>query len=238
MTKMVGDTILYSTKSDPAFRDKGLYAHGQYPFVADPFVPIENSLYGIGLVEIAKPTQEYIDRLDYLIESNCLVAGRQRFIVKRSSGIRSEDVRNLSKDFIECDSSADDSVVRPLQAAAFPAHIMEHRQHKVEELKEVVGNRDFSQGGISGGVTAFKSISALQEAGNKLSRDVLKSSYRAFKQIAELCVELIREFYDEARSFRIIGANGKAAYLSLSNRELKSQKVSVQPVLTAIIRQF
>lgn len=223
LTKMVGETILYSTKNDPAFTETGLYEHGQYPFVVDPFIPNENSLYGIGLVEIARPTQEYIDRLDYLIEANCLVSGRQRFIVKRSSGIRSEDVRDMSRDFIECDSSAEDGVIRPLQAAAFPSHVMEHRQRKVDELKEVVGNRDFSQGSTNGGVTAYKSISALQEAGNKLSRDVQKSSYRSFRQIVNLCVELIREFYDEARSFRITGTDGSTSYVSLSNQKLKPQ---------------
>ncbi len=223
LTKMVGETILYSTKNDPAFAETGLYEHGQYPFVVDPFIPNENSLYGIGLVEISRPTQEYIDRLDYLIEANCLVSGRQRFIVKRSSGIRSEDVRDMTRDFIECDSSAEDGVIRPLQAAAFPSHVMEHRQRKVDELKEVVGNRDFSQGSTNGGVTAYKSISALQEAGNKLSRDVQKSSYRSFRQIVNLCVELIREFYDEARSFRITGADGSTSYVSLSNQKLKLQ---------------
>lgn len=223
LTKMVGETILYSTKTDPAFAQSGLYEHGQYPFVIDPFIPSESDLYGIGLVEIARPTQEYIDRLDYLIEANCLVSGRQRFVVKRSSGIRPDDVKDMTRDLIECDSSAEDSVIRPLQAAPFPSHVMEHRQNKVDELKEVVGNRDFSQGGVTSGVTAYKSISALQQAGDKLSRDVLKSSYRAFRQIVNLCVELIREFYDEARSFRITGEDGSTAYLSLSNQKLKLQ---------------
>lgn len=97
----------------------------------------------------------------------------------------------------------DDNAVRPIQAAAIPSHIIEHRQNKIEELKEVIGNRDFSQGGTTGNITAYKSISALQEAGSKLSRDTLKSPYRSFKDVVNLCVELIREFYDEERSFRI-----------------------------------
>ncbi len=221
LTKLVGDEIVYSTKTDPAFAQTGLYEHGQYPFVADPFIPNESSIYGRGLTEIARPTQEYIDRLDYLIEANCLVSGKQRFVVKRSSGIRPEDLMDLRRDLIECDSSAEDGVIRPLQASPFPSHVMEHRQNKVEELKEVVGNRDFSQGGTLGGVTAYKSISALQEAGNKLSRDLIHSSYRAFRQVVELCVELIRQFYDETRSFRILGEEGEVEYLTLDNRPLK-----------------
>ena len=221
LSKLVGETLLYSTKSDKKLKDTGLYEHGLYPFVIDPFIPNENSLYGMGMIEIARPTQEYIDRLDYLIEANCLVSGRPRWLVKRSGGIRPQDIADLSRDIIECDSSVDDNAVRPIQAAAIPSHIIEHRQNKIEELKEVIGNRDFSQGGTTGNITAYKSISALQEAGSKLSRDTLKSSYRSFKDVVNLCVELIREFYDEERSFRIIGPDNTVEYTTLSNAHLK-----------------
>ncbi len=224
LTKLAGDTILYSTKKDAALKDVGLYAHGLYPFVLDPYIPNEGSPFGLGLIEIARPTQAYIDRLDYLIERNCLVSARQRWLVKRSSGIRPDDVRDLSKDFIECDSTVDESAVRPLQAASLPAHILEHRQNKINELKEVIGNRDISQGGITQNVTAYKAISVLQEASNKLSRDTQKSSYRAFRDIVNLCMELIREFYDEARSFRIAGPDGKVEYASISNANLKEKE--------------
>ena len=132
-------------------------------------------------------------------------------------------MRDLAKDFIECDSSVDDSVVRPLQAASFPSHILEHRQNKINELKEVIGNRDFTQGGTSSNVTAYKAISALQETGSKLSRDTQKSSYRAFRDIVNLCMELIREFYAEERSFRIAGADGRVEYASISNTSLKEK---------------
>ena len=125
------------------------------------------------------------------------------------------------------DSSMQLSLIHIFQAAALPSHIIEHRQTKIEELKEVIGNRDFSQGGTTGNITAYKAISALQEAGSKLSRDTLKSSYRSFKYVVNLCVELIREFYDEERSFRITGDNGEVEYDKISNQNIK-----LQPQLT------
>ncbi len=166
MTKIVGQTMLYSTKNDIRFAEKGLYEHGQYPFVADTFLPRENSLYGIGLVECAKPTQEYIDKLDYLIEHNSLSAGKPRWLVKRSSGVRPEDIADLSKDLIECDSAVDDTAVRQIQAKPIPAYIINHRQNKINELKEVVGNRDFAQGSVTGGVTAAGSKSTTDAGAN------------------------------------------------------------------------
>jgi len=81
----------------------------------------------------------------------------------------------------------------------------------IEELKETRGNRDFSQGGTTSGVTATSAIAALQEAGSKLSRDMIKGSYHAFTQIACLVIRLIRQFYDEPRAFRILGEQGADA---------------------------
>lgn len=224
LTKIVGETMLYSSRQDERMAEEGLYEHGLYPFVIDPFIPKESSLYGIGMVECAKSTQEYIDKLDYLIEYNALASGRPRWLVKRSSGVRPQDITDLSKDLIECDSSVDDSAIRQIQSNPIPAYLINHRQNKISELKEVLGNRDFAQGGVSGGVTAYGAISALQEAGNKLSRDTIKSSYRAFHDIVNICVELIREFYDEQRCFRIAGDNGKVDYTTISNAELKMQQ--------------
>lgn len=65
-------------------------------------------------------------------------------------------------------------------------------------------------------MTAASAIAALQEAGSKLSRDMLKSSYRAFAQVNYLCVELIRQFYQEERWFRVVGETGCYEYLKFS----------------------
>ncbi|MBR2978169.1 MAG: hypothetical protein IKC50_07870, partial [Oscillospiraceae bacterium] len=97
-------------------------------------------------------------------------------------------------------------------------------QMKIEEMKETAANRDVNAGAASGGVTAASAIAALQEAGSKVSRDMLASAVRAHREIATLCVELIRQFYDEARSFRITGDTpGSYRFEQISNRALRDQ---------------
>ena len=92
-------------------------------------------------------------------------------------------------------------------------------QDKIDELKETTGNRDVSTGGVTGGVTAASAISAMQEAGSKLSRDHAKASYRAFRKICLMVIELIRQFYDAPRCFRITG-NGSTRFVSYDNAGL------------------
>ena len=216
LTKIIGEKAVYSSKTDPVLCECGLYKHGLYPFVVDKFIPIEGSPFGLGMIDIGKNAQAQIDKLEYLIERNALISSRPRFLVKRDGGIDPKKLSDLSVDFIECDRSVDDSSVRPIQAQALPESVLTCRDNKISELKEIIGNRDFSQGDTAKGVTAYAAISALQQAGSKLTRDAIDVSYRAYSQVVYMVIELISQFYTEKRSFRIVGESGTAEYISIN----------------------
>jgi activator of HSP90 ATPase len=61
---------------------------------------------------------------------------------------------------------------------------------------------------------------------------MIKTSYRAFQQINYIVLELIRQFYDEIRSFRITGENGADQYVQFDNRYIREQ-VLVDPMTGA-----
>ena len=109
----------------------------------------------------------------------------------------------------------------PLQTNVLSGNCMNYRDARVNELKEVSGNRDVSQGGTTSGLTAASAIAALQEAGSKLSRDMLKSAYRAFAKECYLIIELMRQFYDEQRVYRITGESGGVEYATFSAQQLR-----------------
>ena len=225
LTKFAGDRVLYSTKTDPQFKDKGLYDHGMYPFVIDTMIPVEKSLYGMGMIRLGKSMQGQIDKMDRVIERTNLVASRQRFLVKRSAGVDRNALLDLSQDIVDADASVDDNAVRPIQASGLPAAIYNTRQSKALELKEVLGNRDVSQGGTSGGITAYSAIAALQETGNKLDRDLINASYESYRQLMYFVIELIRQFYTEERVFRIVGEDKRTQYVHYSNEGLRPRMV-------------
>ena len=75
-------------------------------------------------------------------------------------------------------------------------------------------------GGTAGGVTAATAIAALQEAGGKLSRNMIDDGYEAFSQVVTLCIELIRQFYDVPRQFRLLGRDG-GAFVAYGNGGLR-----------------
>ncbi len=200
--------------------DNGIYDHGMYPFVFDVLYPDEDSPVGFGFVDIVKNPQLYIDKLDSLISRNALISGKTRFMIKDNGGLNEYELTDLSKDIIHVAGSVGDENIRELQAKPMHAFIIQHRQNKIEELKEIAGNRDFQQGGTHGGVTAYSAIVALQQAGEKLARDMLITGYDAYKDVVYFCIELMRQFYDKPRSYRIDRDDGKSEYVTFRNTEL------------------
>ncbi len=222
--KFAGDTVLYSSQDDPDYKD-GYYNHGLYPFVIDRLFPIEDSPAGFGYIDIMQSPQLYIDKLDAVILKNALLAGRPRWFVRDSCAVNQEEFADWSKDFVHVAGRLEDGDLRQIQVDTLPAYLMNHIHTKIDELKETSGNRDFAQGGTASGVTAAAAIAALQEAGNKLSRDMLKGTYRAYRKIMELCIELIRQFYDAEREFRITGKDGKTDFVQYSNAGIRDQSL-------------
>ena len=227
--KFVGDEVLYASENDPSYAERGFYDHAMYPFVFDTLFTIEDSPCGFGYVDVMKDPQMYIDKLNQIIIKNAFMAGKKRWFVKQSSAINLEQFADWDKDFVEVAGNLDESNLREFSVNALPPFIVDHLQMKIDELKETSGNRDFSQGGTTSGVTAASAIAALQEAGSKLSRDMIKTSYRAAQKINTIVLELIRQFYDEVRSFRITGENGAYQFVQFDNRHIREQVV-IDPV--------
>ena len=218
LIKFFDDTILDASEDRG---ESGLYDHGEYPFVLDVLYPDEDSPVGFGLVDIIKNPQMYIDKLDAIISKNAMISGKTRFMIKDNGGLNEYELSDLSKDIIHVAGSVGDENIRELQTKPLHSFIMQHRRNKIDELKEISGNMDFQQGNTTGGVTAYSAIVALQQAGEKLSRDMIGESYEAYRRIIYFCIELIRQFYDEPRTYRIDKSNGECEYISFSNNDFR-----------------
>ncbi|MBR2589928.1 MAG: hypothetical protein IKE65_03305 [Clostridia bacterium] len=219
--KFVGEHILYASENDPLYAESGYYAHGMYPFVFDVLYAVEGTPTGFGFIDVMKDTQESIDELDSDIQFNARLLAKPRFLAKAGSGVNLEELGDYNKDFIEVTGDPAAAVYQ-LPVQSLDASVVDFRERKILELKEISGNRDFNQGSAVSGVTAASAISMLQEAGNKLSRDTIKSAYRSFVLECQLVIELMRQFYDEVRVFRIMQPNGGFSFVPFDNAQIKA----------------
>ena len=219
--KFVGDQVLFASENQPQRYPEGFYAHGRYPVELDVLFPEEGTPVGFGYIAIMKSPQMYIDKLSQVVLENAMMSARVRYLVKDGAGISDEEFLDWSRPLVKY--AGDPGNLIPLQVQQVGGNVLNVLQMKINELKETSSNRDISQGSSSGGVTAAAAIAALQEAGNKTSRDMISASYRSFTQECYLAIELIRQFYDEARCFRITGEDGGFAYVRYSNATLRGR---------------
>ena len=126
----------------------------------------------------------YIDKLNQALMRHALMASRKRYFIRDNGSVNEKEFADWNRDFIHvAGSGLGQDSIREVDVGNLDSTIPTMLSQKIEELKETSGNRDFSQGSPSGGVTAASAIAALQEAGNKLSRDMIKGSYFAFVQV-------------------------------------------------------
>ena len=206
--KFCGDELLYATENDPQWRDRGFYDHGMYPVVFDRLFPEKDSPVGFGFVSICKDPQMYIDKIMGNTMETSILNTKRRYFASKGVNIDLQQLLDNNQPIVEVEgtlSNLADKLVemKPRELSGIYPNIA---QMRADEMKDIAGNRDVNSGGTGGGVTAASAIVALQETGNKTSRDSIDASYRSYEKISTLCIELIRQFYDEARSFRITGA--------------------------------
>ena len=218
--KYCNGEVLYSSENEGL--ENGFYQHGKFPFVFQVMFPIKDYPTGFGYIDVMKEPQKYIDVLDQLLADNAFKVGTERYFVRRSLGLNADDFSDYSKPFVEFDGNLDDAL-KPIETATIPAFVLQYQTNKIEELKETSGNRDFSQGTTSGGVTAASAIAALQEAGSKLSRDMIRAAHNAFTEECYLVIELIRQFYTEPREFRIDDGKGGYEFVDYDNANIAAE---------------
>lgn len=224
--KFVNDTVLYASEDDPACAENGFYNHGQYPFIFDVLFPEEGTPFGFGYIDLQKETQTAIDEMTAAMDKNIVSASKKRYFVRTDGAVNEKEFADEDREFIHvAGSTLGDDSIRSHEVNAVPGNCMEYLTYRVNELKEATSNRDFSSGGVSAGVTSGAAISALQEAGNKASRDMIAETYLAFTKICELVIELMRQFYNAPRTFRILGESGEQSFTTFDGSVIGSQEL-------------
>ena len=218
--KFVGENVLYATENDPEAAERGWYDHGKYPFVFDALFPEEGTPCGYGYVDLCKSAQKQIDLMNQAILKNTLAAATPRFFIRSDGAVNENEYADWTRPFVHTNGNLGADSIAPIRVPALDGVYVAVLQNKIAEMKETAGNRDVMSGGTAGGVTAATAIAALQETGGKLSRNMIDDGYEAFSQVLTLCIELVRQFYDVPRQFRLLGKDG-GTFTSFDNSRLQ-----------------
>lgn len=233
--KYVNDIVLYSSENDtqpvvdavtgqvkPPMAVTGLYDHCKYPYVFDPLYPIEGSPCGYGYVDICRNPQTEIDLIKSAFVKSAMVGSTPRYFSRGDGSVNEDEFLDLTKPIVHAKNPSEDAL-RQIVFSPLDGNYINILDRTIQELRETSGNTETSTGNVSSGVTAASAIAALQEASGKGSRDSTQGAYRAYSEIVELCIELIRQFYNLPRQFRILGQYGAEQYITYTNQNLQMQ---------------
>lgn len=236
--KYVNTTVLYATENDserqivgedsegkPIYgqsrAERGWYDHGKYPFVFDRLFPAEGTPCGFGYIDVCKNTQEQIDRLNQAIVKNAVMASSPRFFIRGDGSVNEKEFSDWTKPLVHVNGNLGTDSIRPITIPNLGEIYMSVLNSKISELRETSGNNEAATGNTPSGVTAASAIAALQEAAGKTSRASTLSAYRAYSRVIGQVIELIRQFYDLPRQFRITGPMGEDRFVSYDNAFIK-----------------
>ena len=243
--KYVGDQVIYATENEaqrptkqvidpvtgmpvmveagPSMAERGLYDHGKYPYFFDALYPIEGSPCGYGFVDLCRNPQTEIDLLKTAMVKNALVGATPRYFSRIDGNINEEEFLDTGKPIVHVNGNVDEATLRRIEHNALDGMYVNLLDRSIDELRETSGNTEAATGSTPGSVTAASGIAALQEAAGKTSSDSTQASYRVYSQIVDCCIELIRQFYDMPRKFRILGQYGMERYVTYTNSGLQPQ---------------
>jgi hypothetical protein len=156
-----------------------------------------------------------------------MVGAIPRYFTRSNGGINEDQFLDLTNPLVNVEGNLDEAYLRPIEHMSLDGNYINVLDRAIQELRETSGNTETSTGNISSGVTAASAIAALQEASGKGSRDSTQGSYRAYAVIVEICIELIRQFYNMPRTFRILGEYGAEQYISYTNQGIQPQPQGV-----------
>ena len=164
LAQFVGDELLFATENDPAAYPNGIYDHGMYPFIVHALFPVEGSIAGHGYYDVAKQYQEQIDVLNQAIVKNAAFGAKPRFFIREDGSVSEAEFADPERDLVHVGGNLGEDSIRQIHVSPFSEAALRLLNSKIDEMKEVTGNRDVTNGGIGGGVTAASAIAALQEA--------------------------------------------------------------------------
>ena len=243
--KYVNDIVLYATENeivgpekvtvdpdtgipitvplDKPLAEKGLYDHALYPFVTMALYPVEGSICGYGITDIGRDTQIQIDQLNKAIVDNAMEGASPRYFVRDDGTINLKEYNNKNKKFVRVEGNIGEENIRPIDHKPLDSIYTNFLTQKIDELKYVTSNQDYNNGVAPSGITAASAIAALQETAGKNARSTNKTFHRAFRDVCYQIVELIRQFYDVPRTFRITPDGLQEDFVQYSNMGLKPQ---------------
>jgi len=186
-----------------------VYKHGMYPFAFTTLYEDERSIYGFGEIHNLKNPQVVMNKVNEIALDNEDFVGRGNWLTSESN------IRDKKRFALYASMAGSILPVTDVQKTVkipgqnAPASVFTHYRQQQAAMETISGRFDITQGRAPRGVRAGYAIALLQQAAGGRTKDKADVLNDFISQILKLTLEYIKEFYTEARIYRILGQNNE-----------------------------
>lgn len=193
------------------------YEHEQYPFSKIDAGPT-GKFYNSSIIEDLIPLQRELNRSrSQLIESKNKMSKPQ--LVAQKGAVDAKRITTEPGQVIEYEMGFDPPQPLPLQS--LPSYVTEEINRLYDDMADISGQHEVSNGSTPPGVTAATAISFLQEQDESLIAGQYNSIEEAVEKIASQSLVYVKMYWDEARTVKVVGLEGTFDVQTFKNSDIK-----------------
>lgn len=230
------------------------YFHQKVPYTVIPYTVTNNSIYGIGLCEMALPFQVAATRWHQMASDNAYIANIRMYVAKKNSGIEEVPRLYAGRVFFVDDPGSD---FKPFQAGEIYPSTITERQNLFGLVEKRTGVSDYLTGRespiVGSRATATSTVALIQE-GTKRVEQVLENIRLGAAEILENCfsiwiqyglegledlvfgddevAKIVRDFFDSLSQENVNGAIA----VDLTATDANANRAATQQVQLQIIQ--
>lgn len=180
------------------------FQHNFFPFVKFVDYSIPSSFWGMGEIQQLEKLQDFINRRRGQTQDILRICGNPPLVADSNSGINPKAMTTRPGTIIYKNPGTEVKWLTPPQ---LPAALFEIQALDKQDFDSVSGIYDATQGRRPQGLEAGKAIVALQEAAQTRIRLKVRNLEGALRQLGQLVISLVQQFYTDERVIRLVGGN-------------------------------
>lgn len=193
------------------------YDHGQFPVAKLDGTPT-GKFYTASIVEDLIPLQRELNRSrSQLIESKNRMSKPQ--LVAEEGSV--DPKRITTEPGLVIEYAIGHAPPQPLPLQNLPSYVTEEINRLYDDMADISGQHEVSNGSTPPGVTAATAISFLQEQDESLIAGNYSSIEEAVEKIASQDLMLVKMYWDEPRTIKVVGIEGTFDVNTFKNSDLK-----------------
>ena len=205
------------------------YVYPWYPFALEWMYPSDDSIYGYGDGYDMMLPQLVLNKLNEIAIEGAALQSKGNWVTDEGNIRNVAQFRRYASVGGAILPVADAMRIRRELGGNVPNSLFVHYRQEQQTLETITGRFDISQGRAPRNIRAASAIAMLLNQGAGRVRQRARAMSSFVRQMVEMMIYLVTEYYTEERLIRILGKEGQLEWDTVSRADFLRRKVFIDP---------